>query len=391
MKSVICEEVARLCQQVYHDRLRAVILTGSLARDEATFVKDDEGALLLGDAEFLLVFGDGEPLPTDADVELIRHKLEERIAHRGLRADVTLTAVRHDYLRRLPPSIFAYELRVCGEVVTGDASALSLIPDFPPADIPLEDAWRLLANRLVEQLESMDELLEMRSTLSPRAHYRTVKLHLDLATSLLVSVGRYAPTYAERARNLRAGAGPEAPMALWPLRLDQFVADVTSCTEWKLSATGRALGGERALWERGVTYAQAVWRWELSRLLGSDPGSPASALMTEWMRSQPFIGRLRGWAHVVRKRGWHSSWREWPRWLTQASYASPRHIVYSAATALLFEVSDAVNGAGFPPQLAQLRRRLPVTSTNGHAEDSLRTFAATVVRNYKDFVTETRA
>ena len=180
-------------------------------------------------------------------------------------------------------------------------------------------------------------------------------------------------------------------MALWPLRLDQFVADVTSCTEWKLSATGRALGGERALWERGVTYAQAVWRWELSRLLGSDPGSPASALMTEWMRSQPFIGRLRGWAHVVRKRGWHSSWREWPRWLTQASYASPRHIVYSAATALLFEVSDAVNGAGFPPQLAQLRRRLPVTSTNGHAEDSLRTFAATVVRNYKDFVTETRA
>jgi len=391
MKSVICEEVARLCQQVYREGLRAVVLTGSLARDEATFVKDDEGALLLGDAEFLLVFGDGETLPTDADVELIRQKLEERIAHRGLRADVTLTAVRPDYLRRLPPSIFAYELRACGEVISGDASVLSLIPDFAPADIPLEDAWRLLANRLVEQLESMDELLEARPTLSPRAHYRTVKLHLDLATSLLVSVGRYAPTYGERAQNLRAGAGPEAPMALWPLPLDQFVADVTSCTAWKLSATGPALDGERALWERGIAYAQALWRWELSRLLGSDPGAPASALMTQWMRSQPVAGRLRGWAHVVRKRGWQSSWREWSRWLTQASYGSPRHLVYSAAAALLFELSAAANGAGLPPQLAQLWARLPMAQANGHAEDSLRSFAASVVSNYKTFVVETRA
>jgi hypothetical protein len=232
----------------------------------------------------------------------------------------------------------------------------------------------------------------MRSTLSPPAHYRTVKLYLDLATSLLVFVGGYAPTYAERARNLRADAGVEAAMALWPLPLDRFVADVTACTEWKLCATGPALDGERALWERGIACARALWRWELSCLLGSDAGAPAFALMTRWMRSQPFVGRLRGWAHVIRKRGRQASWREWSRWLTLASYGSPRHLVYLAAAMLLFELDEphaAVNGAGIPPRLVQLGRRLPMA--HGHAEESLRTFAASVVSNYKNLVVETRA
>src|SRR5688572_30998474 len=53
MKHIICKETSRLGQQLYRDRLRAVVLTGSLARNEGTFIEGTGGCRLHGDAEFL--------------------------------------------------------------------------------------------------------------------------------------------------------------------------------------------------------------------------------------------------------------------------------------------------------------------------------------------------
>ncbi len=395
MKNVICEETARLCVQVYHDHLRAVVLTGSLARNEGTFVKDEQGSLLLGDAEFLLVVDERAPLPTDADLRLLREKLDERVRRRGLRAEIALDAVRPDYLRELTPSIFACELKSCAEIVAGDPGVLTLIPEITRADIPMEDGWRMLANRLVEQLESVDELLEWRPSLSPRAHYRTVKLYLDMATSLLVFVGRYAPTYGERARNL--GMLVETPERTWPFRLRPFTDDVVACTQWKLSATGPVLDADRKLWERAIDYAQALWHWELARLQECEPDVAHSALMTLWMRRQPLHERLRGWAHIVRQAGWLRGWSRWPQWALQALHASPRYSVYEAATDLLFGLRfskiPVANGANGGPPWKEMGRRLPLLTRPGsrNGEPAWRDLAADVLFNYREFLMNTRS
>src|SRR5437867_3961265 len=55
LKAMICEETAATCAEFYGEHLRAVVLTGSLARDEATFVDDGVACALLGDADFLVV------------------------------------------------------------------------------------------------------------------------------------------------------------------------------------------------------------------------------------------------------------------------------------------------------------------------------------------------
>jgi hypothetical protein len=395
LEAAVVETTATLCRQVFHDRLRALVLTGSLARSEGTFVRADNEWCLLGDAEFLLVFDEKSRPPLADDTRLLSAKLEERTAQHGLGAEITLSPVRPGYLRRLSPSIFAYELKACGQVVLGEPDVLSLIPAFGVREIPLEDAWRLLANRLVEQLESVDELLEGRATLSPAAHYRAVKLYLDMATSLLVFVGGYAPTYEERAKTLRRLVEPPARTTSWPFPSGPFADAVEACTEWKLSASDSLLDRSRAFWERAIDFAQALWRWELARLQGVD--APPAALMTLWMRRQPLRQRLRGWAHVLRQTGWHRSLAHWPRWARQALVASPRYVVYAAATDLLFGLRWPniliTNGSSGGPHRLEPGRRLPLTpgagAQNGGLVPELR--AADVLFNYRSFLMNTRA
>jgi hypothetical protein len=395
MKDIICAETVRLCCRVYRDRLRALVLTGSLARNEGTFVKDGHGCLLLGDAEFLCLFDDHAPLPSDTDIDVIQKQIEECVKGRGLNAKITLSAVRTEYLRGLPPSIFAYELRNCGETLAGDRDALSLIPDFSPADIPLEDAWRLLANRIVEQLESVDELLAEGPVLSPNAHYRTVKLYLDMATSLLVFVGAYAPTYAERAKTLATLVDAPGRVTAWPFAIRQFASNVMASTQWKLSAKHPAIDVDRGFWERGVDYAQNLWQWELARLQGQSVNGAPAALMERWMRRQPLRQRLRGWAYVARRSGWHRSWRHWPQWLRQAMNASPRYLIYAAGSELLFTISRSSSDDG-PQALRRpadaLAAHLPLLPKRSRSASTIwHCLAADIVWNYNHFLVGTRA
>lgn len=389
MKDIICKETAQLGLQLYRHRLRAVVLTGSLARNEGTFVQRAGGCQLHGDAELMFVFGDDAVLPPNADLAVMCQQIEERISRQGLRAEITVSAVRPSYFRRLEPSIFAYELKACGETVAGDETLLALIPDFGAGEIPREDAWRMLANRLVEQLESVDELLEGRPTLSPGSYYRTVKLYLDMATSLLVFAGAYAPTYGERCKALSLLVDPPPSVKSWPFPIETFASDVAACTEWKLSPTGPA-NTSRRFWEQAVDYAQALWQWELTLLQGRDAAAVPSTDL--WMRRQPMRQRLRGWAHVTRQEGWLASWPCWPQWARQAFVASPRYSVYAAATELVFHLRS-VNGLDGEAQSVELRRRLPVVTGNGsrNGTSACSQLAADVLLNYRKFLVNTRA
>lgn len=394
MKGVIAEEVARRCRSAFGDRLRALVLTGSLARDEGTFVKDDSGCQLLGDAEFLLLLEGRAALPTRGALGALARQAEDSVQRCGLGAKISLTAGRLDYLRKLPPSIFAYELRHCGQTLVGPRETLSLIPDFPRGDIPREDAWRLLANRLVELLEGVDEILEAQPVLSPALHYRTVKLYLDMATSLLVFVGGYAPTYAERAATLRTLLASPRPARL-PFDFARFAADVIRCTDWKLGAAEAGDDVSRAFWARAVDYAHALWRWELAHLVECHDPVSNETLMDLRRRGQPFGERLRGWAHVVRQGGWRDGPSQWPRWARGALRTSPRYAVYAAAAALIFDLrsphAPAVNRGAEGRRWCVVGETLPFARHLSGRGTLRRSVAADVLLNYHRLLTNTRA
>ncbi|HEX9868067.1 MAG TPA: hypothetical protein VGC99_05630 [Candidatus Tectomicrobia bacterium] len=425
LKSAICEQTTRRCLEHFGGTLRAIILTGSLARDEATFVEEGNGWSLLGDVEFVLIFDEGAPLPPVPGIDLLREKIEEGLLQQNIRGHVSLSAVYPAFLRRLRPRIFAYELRTCGQVVWGDRQILFLIPIFSPSDIPLEDAWRLLCNRMVELLEVADELAGTPATLSWRVYYRTVKLYLDMATSYLVFVGAYEPTYRGRAEKLYLLADSATPGDALPFPLADFAERVIACTQAKLLGPRSSPllpfevrekdkvalpldgGGEgwgwpgkgpgMAFWEEAVAYARSLWRWELARLTGEEGQQADSVLMKSWMQRQPFHHRLRGWLYVLRQRGWHRSWRDWPRWGRRGWQASPRYLVYAAATELFFRLARLLVSCGETRHpdfdCETLRRLLPVARTADRWDErpALWRLASDIVWNYHEFVQSTLA
>jgi hypothetical protein len=404
LKKDVCHETTVLSASEFGSKLHALILTGSLARNEATFVEKGKEWSLLGDAEFLLAFSDQSSLPSIGNLELLRQKIEHSLSLRGICAPLVLDAVRTRYFRKLKPHIYAYELRKGGQVIWGEPEILSVIRDFSASEIPLEDAWRLLANRMIEYLEMVQQLAGNKRSFSGSMLYRAMKLYLDLATSFLLFTGDYAPTYAQRAENLKILANTSSSARAFPFDLRAFSDRVTACTRWKLCPTDSegmraallASGDRSPFWEEAVAYAKSLWRWEVVRLSRASPEASGAELRERWMHLQPLHCRLRGWAYILRRQGLLKSWRHWSRWTRQAWRASPRYSIYAAASELFFRLHDLLGSNGgrlAETDCQRLRDWLPVCLEQ---EQTARSpdwshLAAEIAWNYHRFVVGTRS
>jgi hypothetical protein len=392
--SLICAVVAESCADAFEPQLRALILIGSLAREEGTFLPMESETVLLGDAEFLLLFHDQFPLPAADRVAGLESAVQARLRREGLQAEVELSPCHSRYLRSLEPHVLAYEIKACGRTVWGDPNVLSLVPSFSPEEIPREDAWRLLCNRLVELLEPLAALRWPCPRPSRALRYRTAKLYLDMATSFLLFAGAYAPTYRDRAQALRRLAERGGPPVDCPLPLAAFASRVEACTRYKLDATGGEELGSWTSWGEAIDEAHALWRWELARLTGASEGASDHALRERWRRRQPARARLRGWLHVLRNRGWHRSWRQWRRWARLGVRSNPRLGVYLAGTELVFALSGRLAGDS-PSDLecAELTSSLPVlmSSTERGGGAPWQDAAHEVFLNYQEFLVGTRS
>jgi len=394
LRTAVGKKTAELCARDYTRSLRAVVLTGSLARDEATWVREAGGWRLLGDAEFFLVLEPGARLPSRPALSRLQGEIQRTLERDQIVAHVQLAPVYTRYFTNLRPHIFAYELRACGLVVWGDASILALIPGFAPADIPLEDAWRLLANRMIEHLEAVAEAGTSAASVPEGLGYRTVKLYLDMATSLLVFAGSYAPTYRERQRRLGVLADTAGTDAGWPFPLGPFSQHVNHSTDLKLNGEweeSTELGWE--VWRQGLQFARLLWRWELARLANVPQRATDGELMQSWMHRQPLADRLRGWMFVCRACGWLRSWRWWLRWTRLAAGGSPRYWVYSSAYDLFRQLPEVAKAEGrreiAPALVRELLSSLPVPR---HSEvGSWPELVDEVAWNYHSFLESTRA
>jgi hypothetical protein len=351
------------------------VLTGSLARNECWFSKIENGLHCEGDAECLLVFDRATVLPDAGKISILTRQIRLELKRADIRCPVSLSPVTMRYFQTMKPHIFAYELRACGDVIWGDASVLSAIPEFRPCDIPKEDALRMLANRLIEFLECAALDLDSEAPVSARLRYRTAKLYLDMGTSYLVFQSAFEPGYRRRAEILEK-LGARRPDHPFP-SLDRFVEQVQAATAYKLGVDSGFRADVAEIFA-AISDAKALWRWELSQLAASPIRMP----------KQSMAARLRGWAFVARKCGWQSSFRYGARWLTGGYRLSPRYSIYSAAAEILFGLEPGL-AAGGKASLARLAQQLPVVRQTQPA--SWREMATEVGWNYHQFLEATRA
>lgn len=387
LREMICDETVAACSTM--GGLDAIILTGSMARDEASTTTDHQTTLVLGDAEFLLVFASIARVPTADAVETFAKIVESRLLRRNVKCRICFSPVSTAFLEGIVPHIFGYELRHCGQVVWGDRNALTRVPPFEITQIPLDDAVRLLCNRMVELLE----LVAVSGLRSKVTKYATVKLYLDMATSFLIFVGAYRPTYRERLKELEKVAATVRPASV-PFPLPAFVQSIEYCTRLKLRPSDPLSGvflsdaESEQLFIDGVRLAHLLWRWELQLFLQLDSNAPDEELLTRWASSQPWMARLRGWVRVVRDANAATTRKNWKRWLKLARHKSPRHGVYAAGCQMFFRIPDLMQSR--QSELFQdLSNLLPI-SPEGSAELKWRSLAASITQNYHQFVEFTR-
>ncbi len=369
-------------------RLKAITLTGSAARAESTVLSVTGGWSFLGDCEFVLVFKPGESLVKADKLSEIQREIESRLLRTCIACRVGLSPVHPSYLARLGPQIYSFELKQCGRVVWGDPDILALIPDWSAGDIPREDAWRLVCNRIIEQLSvaSTDPLSAQELTLQP--DYQTVKLALDLATSFLLFCGEYAPSYQERSARLLKLAEKSHRIRVQPFPLGPFAELVQRLTCWKICPASGEAESFPSLQPTVWDYAGRLWKWELGQLTGESSELPGANPMHRWMQLQPRRERLQGWASLVRRCGWRKCFAESPRWWRLGRRASPRYWIYAAAGELFLWLPYLIGDGEhvFPNHSLQTWRDwLPVRPHEG-SRISWRQLARDINSNYQQFL-----
>ncbi|MGH9533434.1 MAG: hypothetical protein ACRD2E_01095 [Terriglobales bacterium] len=316
----------------------ALVLTGSVARGEATVSRTRSGWRVHGDAEFLVIIPEGVRA-TPAATEVARAAVARALAARAINCPVSLHLASRSYLRRMRPHIFGCELQVHGRVAWGQPDVLNAIPHLALSAIPPEDGWHLLSNRIVEFLEAAAANASGAPD-APDLAYTAVKLGVDLGASLLVAAGAFQPSYRSRQRALAAWVRQAAPVTS-AIPLAEIVAAVSVCTDWKLEASAWPPPGSARVVAWLVPLAYQLWAWELHRLAGGSPIAATTALAdwrTNWRchaARQGLSVRLRGWLHLWRARRAWSTPQLWGHWAPMARVASPRLWVYRAAAELL--------------------------------------------------------
>jgi hypothetical protein len=395
LRLAICRAAASVLSGEYGDALDAVVLTGSMARDEATLVRGGDTSRVLGDAEFLVSFKRNCQPTTSEELLRVSQKIESLLQNQQIECSIDLGPVPPNYFSKLPPDIFSFELKAGGKQVFGHTDVLSQIPHFSAAEISREDAWRLLCNRLLELLECGEEILVSDEEQTERLRYKLVKLYLDMATSLLIFKEHYAPTYSERCANIltlaERGTGANGP----DFDLANFAKLVSLCTRMKLrpaeaGSDAPVLGARDA-----IRTAHSIWRWELQTLTESSTSISDNDLMREISSRQSVTQRLRGWAFAARAIGLVRTLGALPRWLWIATKNSPRNLIYLAGTTLLFNVAKPAGSECNTNQfdLRSLTQLLPVTSF-AEPKSSIpdwKDLAQGVFQNYQRFVLKTRA
>lgn len=372
--------IAEICESLTSrlpTKPQSIVLTGSFARDEGSVLATSNRFRVLGDMEFMVVFPLGvDRGPLQESLDQHAERLKRELSSRGVDCDLEFRAITSEYFRALRPHIFGYELLAHGRTVWGDATFLSAIPKFPRRAIPKWDAWRMLNNRIVEQLEWIGQITSYSPDKLLYIYYQLIKCHIDLATSLLVFAERYEDTYAARSRAFAEWAAEEdSHKEVKFLRL--LAQRVTACTAFKLNPNSAAIplsvrvsaldhedfrGDLRQALIDLVPLVRETWRWEAEALAhnANSPELTDASLQSAVLRMQPMGEKCRGWAKLLNMPTVRQEPGFWGRFVRLAFQGSPRYLVYGVAAQLFFQLPSALSNGGATDAAADLDWQLPV-------------------------------
>jgi hypothetical protein len=352
--------------RVGDSRPLGVVLTGSLARGEAALAAgEDRRTRWLSDIECMVVFADtagksAALLGESLDQATAALKAEAKVHAVGL--DIQLIPIRASRLARLRPGIFTRELAEHGKLVWGSPGAIPIpLPEIADASMLRADAFRLLNNRIMEQVAARTGCEEGTAAAQERG-YALSKFWTELATSMSVFLDCYRASYRERQRAMDAAlAAPHDPLTR------DLAGDVLS----RLDAAMQIRRGEfdptqwprEAGFEQAAGLAERVWHWESGQMLALSAETAESAA-DDWRVIPARLRRIATLSEFA---------RDWLRWFLRPDVSrrmslwgvgrawragSPGNAIFAAGCLLDFFWNDIGSRSPRGQEIVHLLRRL---------------------------------
>lgn len=316
----------RLLDTLGREKLRAVILAGSLARGEGGVMFSRGGTTAVADLDLYAVArSEGDR----AALREARHRFLRESADGAFRADVGIATAAD--LAALPDTIANVSLSREGHVVWGEEAAAQLVRRADPAGIPREDALNLVLNRAAEELAALRAA--EREPASEQAafalFYRGIKTTADTGLAFLIARGACDPTYRGRRERVERMIATDSTLTLTHRVPADFARDVGLACAWKLSPDPAVLDGHlpgtaqypaaaREALGRRIDAVGAFCRWytgdgsasarSVSNRSGgtgdaTGPGDSTGSLaaLDALERSEPLPRAVRAWARSARR------------------------------------------------------------------------------------------
>jgi hypothetical protein len=281
-----------------------VLLTGSFARGEGTVIAHPRTkSRWLSDVECLVVVRAGIVPQLEIDRSLRRVESETNSDHgsaeRGIK--VELRSILTEGMLRLRPAIFTRELCEQGKLIWGDPAAIP-VPRMRAKgeEISRHDAFRLLNNRIIEQIAVRSEYAD-RGSDSTATAYSLAKFWIDLGTSLSVFLGCYRPGYRSRQEPVEDALRAH-PEILGTDMCGRLIARFRNAMAQKLGRAGFPSGNPTAEFREAVEIARATWNWESGQLMGtSTAAGDWRGIFARLSSLETSTQRLRDWARILRR------------------------------------------------------------------------------------------
>ena len=341
---------------------QAIIFYGSVARGEASVMVDDDQIIMLSDYELSVV--GRSPRLRGVLAELSRQMTERLGVDTGINW-MRPSRLRTNHTKNLAfgqaaPSIFMYELKSAGYVLSGE-DVLRSCPPIDPADIPLTSGIAMVLNRMAEALAYL-----------PCSHKRHPhldalmwinKIVLACADALLLSARRYHYSYQERGRRFAAADEFLAPLIPQAPAMPRLVE---RAVEFKLRPRLDLYPDELdAVWADVAAMADVVYRHLMKQQYEEDWGTYAEfpaqhlALLAGRKRRRSLPKRAISMARqkLVESVKYLDQKRRWPP--VFRTLHSPSEVVYTLVP-VLFQSCFSQNQK---PMLHETRRWLTLLGT----------------------------
>ena len=386
------ELLTRVRKSAAAPSVAGVLLTGSFARGEGTVIANGGSkSRWLSDVECLVVVRGG--IVSKQEIQRSMRQVERDTnsdranAERGIK--VELRAILTEGMLRLPPAIFTRELCEHAKLLAGDPAAIP-VPPAPSIgeSISRRDAFRLLNNRIIEQIAVRSEYADRTSDTTATA-YSLAKFWIDLGTSLSVFLGCYRPGYRSRQRPVEDALRANQEI-LGAEMCSRLICRFRNAMAQKLGQAGFPHGDLAGEFSEAVEVARATWNWESGQLLGT--GTAAGdwrGIFARLSSLETAAQRMRDWARALRQ---PSGLRQLgPRaMLAAARVGSIATLIYGTGCVIDFfwdeigsdtnrgsaMVAELCRALGVEAQEPSQRRRLLTRATLGAWERHLRFAAA---------------